>query len=203
MFDELTPPYSCIVADPPWPLKWSGGAGGKHRNATPLRYSLMTLDDIKAMPVGRIAAQNAHLYLWVTPELNRKGEGVATAEAWGFTVVDEIIWEKPNFGVGVFPRHCHEPLLICRRGELPFTGRRDVRSVQKWKQPQNSNGGKTPRVPTEAGCAGEQFQVRRRARHLHEVKRARRFGRVGSLLTQRFPRAWAALPSLDRLEHHL
>ncbi len=143
VFAELTPPYSTIVADPPWPLKWNGGAGGAHRNATPLRYSLMSLDDIKAMPVGAIAAQNAHLYLWVTPELNRKGEGVATAEAWGFTVVDEIIWEKPNFGVGVFPRHCHEPLLICRRGALSFTGRRDVRSVQKWKQPQNSNGGKT------------------------------------------------------------
>jgi N6-adenosine-specific RNA methylase IME4 len=58
-------------------------------------------------------------------------------------VVDEIIWEKPNFGVGVFPRHCHEPLLVCRRGSLPFTASRDVRSVQRWRQPQMTNGGKT------------------------------------------------------------
>lgn len=140
-FAELSPPYSAIAADPPWPIRWSGGAGGRRRNATPMAYSLMSLDDIKALPVGELATPDAHLYLWVTPELNRRGEGVATAAAWGFDVVDEIVWEKPNFGVGVFPRHCHEPLLICRRGALPFTAARDVRSVQRWPQ-LHAGGGK-------------------------------------------------------------
>ena len=65
-------------------------------------------------------------------------------------MVDEIIWEKPNFGVGVFPRHCHEPLLVCRRGKLPFTAKRDVRSVQKWRQPQLTNGGKTHSAKPDA-----------------------------------------------------
>jgi hypothetical protein len=79
--------------------------------------------------------------MWVTPELHRLGEGVATARAWGFEPVDEIIWEKPNIGMGVFPRHVHEPLLICRRGNLPFTGPRNIRSVQKWSQRHAGNGG--------------------------------------------------------------
>lgn len=135
MWEGLTPPYRTIVADPPWPLRWSGGVGGAHRNATPLAYSLMTVADIAALPVASLAMNDAHLYLWVTPELNRRGEGVRVAEAWGFTVVDEIVWEKPNFGMGVFPRHCHEPLLICRRGALSFSASRDVRSVQRWSQP--------------------------------------------------------------------
>jgi N6-adenosine-specific RNA methylase IME4 len=133
--------FATIVADPPWPFRWSGGAGGAHRNSTPLAYSLMSLDDIKAVDVAAVAAEAAHLFMWVTPELHRKGEGAATAEAWGFDVVDEIIWEKPNIGMGVFPRHVHEPLLIARRGDLPFSGPRNIRSVQKWSQRHAGNGG--------------------------------------------------------------
>lgn len=151
-WEGLTPPYATIVADPPWPFRWSGGPGGLRRNATPLRYSLISLEDIKALPVQQLASPNAHLYLWVTPDLNRRGEGVATAEAWGFSVVDEIIWEKPNFGVGIFPRHCHEPLLVCRRGTLPFTASRDVRSVQKWRVPNTNNGGKAHSQKPAGAC---------------------------------------------------
>lgn len=133
--------YRTICADPPWPFRWNGGVGGTHRNATPLRYSLMSVDEIAALPVGDVASVDAHLFLWVTPELHRRGEGVRVAEAWGFTPVDEIIWEKPNIGMGAFPRHVHEPLLIARRGSLPFTGSRSIRSVQRWPQRHAGNGG--------------------------------------------------------------
>lgn len=133
--------YRTIVADPPWPLRWSGGAGGKHRNATPMAYGLMSLEDIKALPVADLAEPDAHLFMWVTPEMYREGEGVAIARAWDFVPVDEIIWEKPNIGMGVFPRHVHEPLLICRRGDLPFSGPRNIRSVQRWPQRHAGNGG--------------------------------------------------------------
>jgi N6-adenosine-specific RNA methylase IME4 len=133
--------YRTIVADPPWPFRWSGSAGGAHRNPTPMAYRLMPLEEIKALPISDLAADDAHLFMWVTPELHRLGEGVATARAWGFEPVDEIIWEKPNIGMGVFPRHVHEPLLIARRGNLPFTGPRNIRSVQKWSQRHAGNGG--------------------------------------------------------------
>lgn len=135
--------FRTIVADPAWPFEWQGGKGGRRRNATPMRYSLMTLDAIKAVDVASLADKDAHLFLWVTPELFRLGEGAATARAWGFEPIDEIIWEKPNFGVGSMPRHCHEPLLIARRGNARFTGPRNIRSVQKWPQPHvPNNGGK-------------------------------------------------------------
>jgi N6-adenosine-specific RNA methylase IME4 len=81
MWAELNPPYATIVADPPWPFRWSGGPGGRRRNASPRMYSLMTLEDIAALPVGALTADEAHLYLWVTPEMNRKGNGVRVAEA--------------------------------------------------------------------------------------------------------------------------
>lgn len=142
MWADLSPPYTTVVADPPWPFRWSGGAGGRRARATGLGYTLMTVDDIAALPVSGLAASDAHLYLWVTPALHREGVGCAVARAWGFEPVDEIIWRKPNFGTGAFPRHGHEPLLICRRGDLPFTGPRNVHSVQDWRQTYDRNGGK-------------------------------------------------------------
>lgn len=142
-FAELSPPYSTIVADPPWPFVWSGGPGGRRAKATPLGYSLMTLRDIIDLPVESLAADDAHLYLWSTREMFREGHAVRVARAWGFSPVSEIIWRKPNFGTGAFPRSGHEPVLICKRGAAKFTGPADVHSVQTWKQDYTTNGGKS------------------------------------------------------------
>lgn len=46
--------YRTIVADPPWPLRWSGGAGELHRNATPMVYSTMSLEVHSAKPDGAL-----------------------------------------------------------------------------------------------------------------------------------------------------
>jgi N6-adenosine-specific RNA methylase IME4 len=141
-WEGLSPPYATIVADPPWPFSWKAGAGGRRRRATALPYSVLTVDAIKALPVSELAAEAAHLYLWVTRDLFREGHGVAVARAWGFEPVGEFIWRKPNFSTGAFPRPGHEPLLVCRRGALPFTGGRDVHSVQDWRQHYECNSGK-------------------------------------------------------------
>lgn len=142
--------YRAICADPPWPIKWSGGAGGRvnskgagrRRNHLPLPYDTLAVERIAALPVRDFAEDDAHLYLWVTPELNRRGIGQEVAEAWGFSVVGEIIWAKRNYGLGFFPRPQHEPLLVCRRGDLPFRVC-DVGSVQTWSQARaGNNGGK-------------------------------------------------------------
>lgn len=127
--------YRTIVADPPWPMAevrcrpWSG-AGGRRRRATRFPYATMSLDDIMALPVSEMAEDDAHLYLWVPAKLNREGKGVATAKAWGFEVVSEIVWLKPSFGMGRFPRPGHEIVLVCRRGHLPFTAPFNVHSAK-------------------------------------------------------------------------
>jgi N6-adenosine-specific RNA methylase IME4 len=148
--------YQTILADPPWPVKgdailrpWVMGAGGRRKRATVMPYSLMPLEDIYALPVGSLAAPDAHLYLWTTVKLNARGIGKATAEAWGFEWVGEIVWKKPNFGLGAFPRPQHEILVIARRGKLPFN-RRNVGSVQEWKQDYTANGGKRHSVKPDA-----------------------------------------------------
>ena len=112
----------------------------------------MAVEQIAALPVADFAdPHGCHLFLWVTPELYRLGEGVRVARAWGFEPVDELIWEKPNIGMGRFPRHVHEPLLIARSGKLPFGGPRNVRSVQRWSQRRaRGNGGKVHSAKPDA-----------------------------------------------------
>lgn len=138
--------YRTIVADPPWPLadlcmRPVCGAGGKRKRATVFPYKTMPLADIMALDVAALAEEESHLYLWVPAKLNREGKGVATAEAWGFDVVSEIVWQKPGFGLGAFPRPQHEMVLVCRKGKLPFSPR-NVGSVQRWAQVYDGARGK-------------------------------------------------------------
>lgn len=146
--------YRTIVADPPWPVgdirlrPWVMGAGGRRKRATVMPYNLMPMDAIKALPVADMAEDDAHLYLWITAELNARGEGIAVCDAWGFRRIGEIVWRKNNFGMGAFPRPQHEIIVVARRGRLPF-GRRDVGSVQQWAQDYSANGGKRHSVKPE------------------------------------------------------
>lgn len=141
--------YRTIVADPPWPANgtfdlrerpWVIGAGGRRRRATVVPYSSQPIEWIESLPIGELAEADAHLYLWGVAALHRQGITVRVAEAWGFDVVGEIIWDKIGFGLGAFPRPQHEIILVCRRGSLPFV-RRDVGSVQRWHSPRKPNNG--------------------------------------------------------------
>ena len=135
--------YRTIVADPPWPFTWQGGPGGRRRNPTRLNYPLMTLEQIAALPVGDVASDSAALFLWVTPRWHREGWGVKVAESWGFEVSGELVWKKPNFGMGAFPRRGHETCLVCSRGSGALGAfPRSIHSVQEWAQDYSHNGGK-------------------------------------------------------------
>ncbi len=100
----------------------------------------MSVEDISALPVAELAAENANLFLWVPAGFNRVGVGVDVAKAWGFETVGEFVWAKKNYGLGAFPRPQHEILLVCRRGRLGFS-RRDVGSVLVATQERAPNNG--------------------------------------------------------------
>lgn len=142
LWEGLSPPYGTIVADPPWPFVWGGTAGGKRNRSTTLGYTTMPLEEIKALPVGDLVT-DGYLLLWSTRDLFREGEAAATARAWGFEPFGEMIWHKANFGMGRWPRTCHEPILLARKGKPVAPTNLAVRSVHEWKQPQQTNGGKT------------------------------------------------------------
>ena len=104
--------FATILVDPPWPLQ----SGEKH-------YRTMSLARIKALPVGSLAARDAHLWLWTTNALLPKAYEVA--EAWGFTVRSPLTWVKFRLGLGgrYQLRNATEQLLFCTRGKASLGSR--------------------------------------------------------------------------------
>lgn len=108
--------YNTIYADPPWQFQnRTGKVAPEHKRLT--RYETMTLDDIKALPVSRIADEKAHLYLWIPNAM--LPDGLAVMDAWGFEYKGNIVWEKvrkdgepDGRGVGFYFRNVTELLLF-------------------------------------------------------------------------------------------
>jgi N6-adenosine-specific RNA methylase IME4 len=93
VFAELSPPYSTIVVDPPWHYdKVNPDKDREGYKGGGLAYSSMTLDEIKALPIGGLA-DDSRCFLWVTNRYLRHGWDVL--EAWGFDVQDRVlVWCK-------------------------------------------------------------------------------------------------------------
>lgn len=117
--------YKTIYADPPWPER---GAGKSKRGADK-HYKLMTVKEIKALPVPNIAEENAHLYLWVTN--NYLPAGLVVMAAWGFEYKTMITWAKDKMGLGQYFRGMTEHCLFGVRGNLPYrmNGRKRMQGV--------------------------------------------------------------------------
>ncbi|MEV1116156.1 MT-A70 family methyltransferase [Actinosynnema sp. NPDC049800] len=112
--------FRTVLADPPWDIQQQGERGAARH------YNLMSLKDIKVMPVGDLAAPDAHLWLWVTNATLREGYDVA--EAWGFTVRSPLTWIKFRMGLGKYLRNSTEHLLFATRGRAPV----NFRSQPTW-----------------------------------------------------------------------
>lgn len=133
--------FSTILADPPWQFQnRTGKVAPEHRRLS--RYSTMSLDDIKGLPVSEAAASNAHLYLWVPNAL--LPEGLEVMKAWGFNYKSNLIWHKirkdggsDGRGVGFYFRNVTEILLFGVRGKNVRTlapGRSQVNMIQTQKR---------------------------------------------------------------------
>jgi N6-adenosine-specific RNA methylase IME4 len=138
--------YRTIVADPPWDhsdgtglnfgSRWNprvanngqiSGHGDVHTTGLP--YSVMTLDEICALPVGALAESDAHLYLWTTNRYLRASFSVI--EAWGFSVSATLVWCKaPKGFMGGAFRSSTEFIQFARRGSLPHK----AQAPQRWFQ---------------------------------------------------------------------
>lgn len=133
LFDGLTPPYSTIVADPPWPYESSRSGrfvmpkqeGQQHtRGVENLGYSVMSIDDLCALPVKALATDDAHLYLWVTNSFMTEGHRIA--RAWGFTPKTILTWVKTfqddparvSMKTGYYFRGATEHVIFAVRGSL-------------------------------------------------------------------------------------
>lgn len=133
--------FATILADPPWRFQNSTGKiAPEHKRLA--RYPTMTLDDICGLPVEGLAAEPAHLYLWVPNAL--LPEGLEVMKAWGFAYKSNLIWHKvrkdggsDGRGVGFYFRNVTEVILFGVRGKNARTlqpGRSQVNMLQTRKR---------------------------------------------------------------------
>lgn len=129
--------FGAILADPPWRFNvWSGDTPVKKRGSTStytsaqVHYETMSPEELRALPVGELAAKDCVLFMWVTwPTLL---EAIGLLDAWGFKYKTcAFDWMKAHagqvemfrddtdalMGMGYWTRANSEPCLLATRGK--------------------------------------------------------------------------------------
>lgn len=108
------PPCPTLVLDPPW--DWGDEGDVSQFGRGDPTYATMPIAEIAALPVGKWATPDAHLYLWITNRSLPKGFDLL--KGWGFRYVTMLTWCKPSFGMGNYYRGQTEHVLFGVRGQL-------------------------------------------------------------------------------------
>jgi N6-adenosine-specific RNA methylase IME4 len=129
-FDDLPRNhFGAIYADPPWSFRvWNKDTG--HGRSAESHYGTMSMDDIAALPVADLAADDCALFMWACwPSLP---DALAIIDAWGFTYKTcGFDWMKADarqvqlfdgdapvqVGMGYWTRANSEPCLLATRGK--------------------------------------------------------------------------------------
>ena len=131
--------YRTLVADPPWrytkqPTELrSGGRGASAEH----HYCTATTDELALIDVAGLAADDAHLYCWVTnPILTRQRQAISGSldaidlvRAWGFAPRALLTWVKTGPpGMGFYFRGNTEHIIFATRGQAGIEAASRVRN---------------------------------------------------------------------------
>jgi N6-adenosine-specific RNA methylase IME4 len=113
--DEAAPKFDgkfrVIACDPPW--RYGKLVGDPtHRGAAP--YPTMTVSELRAIDVAKLAKEDSILWLWTTNA--HIWDAREIAEAWGFAPRTILTWVKNRIGTGEWLRGQSEHCLLCVRG---------------------------------------------------------------------------------------
>ena len=129
--------YSILYVDPPWSYQGCHLGTG---SPVVVPYSVMTVDELKALPVPEICETDCLLFMWaVSPLLP---EAIEVGKAWGFeykTVA--FVWNKKATTIGYYTLSQVEICLVFKRkgGKIPHPrGRRNVRQFLSCKRGEHS-----------------------------------------------------------------
>jgi N6-adenosine-specific RNA methylase IME4/ParB-like chromosome segregation protein Spo0J len=95
--------YRVIVIDPPWPYETSLE-----------EYPSASFEQIRALPVGRLAENDSILWLWTTNLMMR--HVYPLLDAWGFAEATILTWVKHKIGKGWYLRNQTEHCVVAVRG---------------------------------------------------------------------------------------
>jgi N6-adenosine-specific RNA methylase IME4 len=139
--------FGAMLADPPWKFynwsrrPWWERADRNTSRAVERHYDTLSLEQLCALPVGDLAADDCALFLWACwPNLR---DALAVIEAWGFIYKTcAFCWTKAHagqiemfrddfddqMGLGYWTRANSEPCLLATRGD-PKRLNADVRQA--------------------------------------------------------------------------
>src|SRR5262249_2098146 len=115
--------FQVIYSDNPWPWEtWS--YGGRVRSCADHHYPLSTIEQIKALPIRALAADDCVLLLWCTGPHIAIGSHVEVIRVWGFEPsTAAFVWVKQNedgnglhTGMGYYTRSNSEVCLLATKG---------------------------------------------------------------------------------------
>lgn len=118
--------YGVVYADPPWAYKTFSDSelGTVPHRTEDAPYQPMSLEELKAMPVGEIAAKDCVLHMWTIS--SHLDQSLDLGRSWGFTFKSlGMIWvktqkgdpETPKMGMGKWFRQEAEICLLFTRGK--------------------------------------------------------------------------------------
>jgi N6-adenosine-specific RNA methylase IME4 len=169
MSAPLNAHYRVIYADPPWTFS-TYSRKGKGRSAEAY-YDCMSLDEIKAVPVGQWAAKDCALFLWTTDPLLEQALGVI--RAWGFTYktvafhwvklkrsVSRNLYNDQSFfiGLGFWTRANPELCLLATRGN-PHRRKANVQKLVISPRREHSRKPEEVYERIEALCEGPYLEI--------------------------------------------
>ncbi len=121
-----------IYADPAWTFETWSEEGKEH--SPEQHYDCMTLDQIQALPVAEIAAEDSCCLMWVVDPLLK--QGIETLERWGFNYVTVGFYYvklgralKPHLGMGYWTRANPEICIFGTRGRPQRKGKGVARLI--------------------------------------------------------------------------
>jgi N6-adenosine-specific RNA methylase IME4 len=100
----------------------------------------MSMESLKALPVDKLAANQAHLHLWTTNSFMKEAHELM--EAWGFDYKSMFTWVKFQIGTGYYWRGATEHLLLGVKGGQRFLHR----GMRNWMLLDREHHSKKPEV---------------------------------------------------------
>lgn len=126
--------YNIILCDPPWKFS-NKNTGGNMKSGAANQYDVMSIEDIKKLPINEIAADDCVLVMWYVG--SQPQEAIDLVKAWGFTIknMNGFVWVKLTkkllafFGMGFWTRAGSESAIIAVKGK-PKPLNKNVRAVR-------------------------------------------------------------------------
>ena len=120
--------YATIVLDPPWSTK------GRHGWEPPDYYArneLLTVDQLKSMPIPEILEDDALVFMWTIN--THLPDAYDILKAWGLRYWMSMIWVKPHGPKPTTrPTYNAEHIVVASKGKPEFLTTKDFRLANEW-----------------------------------------------------------------------